>query len=77
MTLASVEWGFSAAQAFLAVTRNAAFAIGQGERLGRLEAGKQADLTIWDAEDYREISYYTGANLAQTVIKKGKVAWKS
>jgi imidazolonepropionase len=77
MTLACVEWGFSAAQALLAVTRNAALAIGQGGRLGSLEAGKQADLVIWDAGDYREISYYTGGSLVRTIVKKGKVACKN
>jgi len=77
MTLACVEWGFSAAQALLAVCRNASFALGKGEVLGQLAKRKQADLVIWGAQDYRELSYYTGAQLARTVVKKGRVVWKS
>ncbi len=76
MTLACVNWGFSAAMALLAVTRNAAYALKMGKKVGSLEAGKQADLVIWEAQDYRELSYYTGVNLTRTVVKKGKVVWQ-
>ncbi|MGH8004975.1 MAG: imidazolonepropionase [Limisphaerales bacterium] len=76
MMLASVEWGFSAAQALLAVTCNAAYALGKGGELGLLATGKQADLVIWEAEDYRELSYYSGVHLAKSVVKRGKVVWQ-
>lgn len=76
MTLACVNWGFSAALALLAVTRNAAFALRKGEELGSLTAGRQADLVIWEAQDYRELSYYAGTNLAAVVVKKGKLVWQ-
>lgn len=76
MMLACVEWGFSAAQALLAVTRNAAYALGKGGRLGFLAAGKQADLVIWEAEDYRELSYYSGVHLVKRIVKRGKTVWQ-
>jgi len=76
MLLACVEWGFSAAQALLAVTRNAAFALGKGDQLGLLAGGKQADLVLWEAEDYRELSYYSGVHLVKSVVKRGKVVWQ-
>jgi imidazolonepropionase len=76
MMLACVEWGFSAAQALLAVTRNAAFALGKGDQLGLLAEGKQADVVIWEAEDYRELSYYSGGHLVQSVVKRGEVVWQ-
>ena len=76
MTLACVEWGFSAAHALLAVTRNAAYALGKGGQLGLLSAGKQADFVIWEAEDYRELSYFCGVHLAKSVVKRGKVVWQ-
>ena len=76
MMLACVEWGFSAAQALLSATRNAAYALGKGGELGLLGAGKQADLVFWDAEDYRELSYYSGVLLAKSVVKRGKVVWQ-
>ena len=76
MMLACVEWGFSAAQAFLAVTRNAAYALGKGGQLGLLSAGKQADFVIWEAEEYRELSYFCGVHLAQSVVKRGRTVWQ-
>ena len=77
MTLACVAWGFSAAQAFLAVSRNAAYAVGKGGEAGILAPGKRADLVLWEAEDYRELSYYTGVRLARSVVKGGKVVWQN
>jgi imidazolonepropionase len=76
MMLACVEWGFSAAQALLAATRNAAFALGKGGEVGLLAIGKAADLVIWDAGDYRELSYYSGVRLTRSVVKGGKVVWQ-
>ena len=60
------------AEAFNAATVNAACAVAMGERIGSLEAGKQADILIFDTRDYREIAYEFGGNSIQTVIKKGK-----
>ncbi|MGE5693067.1 MAG: amidohydrolase family protein, partial [Candidatus Zixiibacteriota bacterium] len=77
MVLACIEWGFSSAQALLAVTRNAARALGRGGEVGLLAPGKQADLVLWEAEDYRELSYYTGVRLARSVVKGGKVVWQN
>jgi imidazolonepropionase len=76
MMLACVEWGFSAAQALLAATRNAAYTLGKGGEVGLLAIGKAADLVIWDAGDYRELSYYSGVRLTRSVVKGGKVVWQ-
>lgn len=61
------------AEAFNASTINAAYAIGLGEKVGSLEAGKQADVLLIDAPDYRHIAYQFGGNLVQQVIKRGQV----
>jgi imidazolonepropionase len=61
------------AQAIAAATVNAAGAIGRTERIGSLEAGKQADLLILTVDDYRQLGYRFGTNLVKTVIKKGIV----
>ena len=61
------------AQAIAAATINAAAAIAHADRLGSLEPGKQADLLILSVPDYRHLGYRFGANLVQTVIKKGKL----
>ncbi len=60
------------AEALNAVTLNAAHAIGLGDRLGSLEVGKQADLLIVDAPDYRHLAYWLGDNLVAAVFKAGK-----
>lgn len=60
------------AEALNAGTINAAYAIGLGERIGSIEVGKQADLLILHAADYRHIPYFFGSNPVETVIKKGE-----
>ena len=59
------------AQAIAAATINAAAAIGRAGQIGSLEAGKQADILILSVDDYRHLGYRFGANLVDTVIKKG------
>lgn len=61
------------AEALNASTINAAHAIGLGERVGSIEVGKQADLLIVDAPDYRCLAYQFGANLVGQVIKQGRL----
>ncbi len=65
------------AQAIAAATINAAAAINRAERIGSLEAGKQADILILAAPDYRHLGYRFGSNLVQTVIQKGVITWSS
>jgi len=61
-------------EALNAATINGSFAVGMGERVGSIEAGKQADILILDADDYRQPAYEFGGNLVNTVIKKGELA---
>lgn len=44
--------------------------------VGSLEVGKQADILLLDAPDYRHLGYRFGTNLVQQVIKKGQVVWR-
>ncbi len=60
------------AEALNAGTINAAHAIGLADRLGSLEVGKQADILIVNAPDYRHIAYQFGGNLVEQVIKRGQ-----
>ncbi|HKZ85655.1 MAG TPA: imidazolonepropionase [Anaerolineae bacterium] len=62
------------AQAIVASTLNAAHAIGLGDRIGSLQPGRQADVVILDAPDYRHIGYRYGVNLVEKVIKRGRIA---
>ena len=62
-------------EALCAATMNGACAVRAGNRLGSIEAGKQGDIAVFDASDYRELCYYFGANLNKLTIKKGKIAY--
>jgi imidazolonepropionase len=59
------------AQAIAAATINAAAAIGQADRIGSIEPGKQADLILLNVKDYRQLGYRFGINLVEIVIKDG------
>ncbi len=61
------------AEAMNAATINAAHAIGLGDRVGSIEPGKQADLLLIDAPDYRHLVYWLGPNLVEMVVKRGKL----
>jgi imidazolonepropionase len=61
------------AQALAAGTINAAAAIGQADRVGSLDPGKDADIILLDVPDYRHLGYRFGTNLVSAVIKKGKL----
>jgi imidazolonepropionase len=65
--------GLTQAQALVAATLNAAYAIGRGHEVGSLEVGKQADILVLDTADYRQLGYRFGANLVKSVIKRGRV----
>ncbi len=77
MALACRFMKMTPAEAVVASTVNAAYAIGRGADLGRLEPGFVADIVILDADDYRHLTYRFGTNLVRTVIKRGKVVLSS
>ncbi len=73
LALATRALGLTPAQALAATTINAAFAVDRADRIGSIEAGKQADLLIVNAPDYRHLAYQFGGNLVERVIKKGSL----
>ncbi|MGH8441344.1 MAG: imidazolonepropionase [Nevskiaceae bacterium] len=73
MAIACRYQKLSPAEALNASTINAAHAIGLGDRIGSLEVGKQADLLMLDAADYRHLGYQFGGNLVAKVVKKGTI----
>ncbi len=73
MNLACWNYGMSPEEVLTAVTLNAAAAICRADRLGSIEAGKQADMVLWDANNLDYLFYRFGENLAHTVIKRGNI----
>lgn len=73
ISLAALMMKLTAAEAISAVTVNAACAVDRAGKIGQLISGLQADITIWNMADYRELPYHYGVNLAAKVIKKGKL----
>ena len=61
------------AQAIVAATINAAYAIRREDKIGSLEVGKQADMLLLSVPDYRQLGYRFGTNLVKKVIKRGRV----
>ncbi|MBU1320616.1 MAG: imidazolonepropionase [candidate division Zixibacteria bacterium] len=62
----------TAAEIINCVTINSACALLMDDMVGSIEVGKQADFVVWSADNYRQLPYFYGINLADQVIKKGK-----
>jgi len=75
LSLACTQMRITPAEAIAAATINAAYALGRNKRIGSLEPGKQADLAVFDLDDYREIPYYFGVNHCWMTMKRGRVIW--
>lgn len=69
--LACLHLKLTVEEALTALTHNAAFAIGAGDRLGQLKPGKQADFLIYDVATLEEIPYNLGWNPVSMVFKRG------
>ncbi len=75
LSLACTQLRMSPAEAIAAATINAAYALRRERRLGSLEAGKQADLAVFEVEDYREIPYYFGMQRCWMTMKGGEIVY--
>jgi imidazolonepropionase len=73
LNMACTQMRMLPAEAITAATINAAWAIGEEDRAGSLEPGKQADVLILDAGSHEHLCYHFGVNLVETVVKNGKV----
>ena len=72
LSLACLKMRLAPAEALIAATINAAYSLGMGERVGSLEAGKEADFLIHEVSDYRELAYFIAAPLRPRVFVAGK-----
>jgi imidazolonepropionase len=74
-TMACTQMGMLPAEAFNALTLNAAAAVGRSDRIGSLAVGKQADLVVCDAATYQELFYHFGVSHVRRVLKHGQVVY--
>jgi len=77
LSLACTQMKMSPAESLSAATINAAYSLNRGEKIGSLEAGKRANFSIFDCNDYREIAYYFGTSLTHSVYIGGKRVFPS
>jgi imidazolonepropionase len=75
LSLACSQLRMTPAEALAAATINAAYALRREKRIGSLEVGKQADLAVFEVEDYREIPYYFGMQRCWMTVKSGEVIY--
>ena len=72
MTAACLYGRLTPEEVLCGATLNGAAAIGMADRLGTLEAGKQADLVVWDADNLDQLIYRYGTNRVSAVYKRGE-----
>jgi imidazolonepropionase len=74
LSLACTHMKMSPAEAITAATINGSCALELQHRKGSLEPGKDADIAIFDAQDYRELAYWFGVNRCEQVFLRGQLA---
>jgi imidazolonepropionase len=72
ISLACTHMKMTPAEAIAASTINAACALRLQGRKGSLEAGKDADLALFDVKDYREIAYWFAWNRCVEMVVAGQ-----
>src|SRR2546430_839079 len=71
LSLACTQMKMSPAEAITASTINAAYSLNRGD-IGSLEAGKAANVAVFDCGDYRELAYWFGLPQTHTIYVRGK-----
>lgn len=71
MNMACRLFGMTAEESLAGMTREAAKALGLESDRGTIEAGKRADLAVWDITHPAELSYWLGGGDANAVLVTG------
>ncbi|MBB4122845.1 imidazolonepropionase [Martelella radicis] len=72
MNMGATLFGLTVSECLVGVTRNAAAALGLTEETGTLEAGKAADIAIWDIDAPAELVYRIGFNPLDRLYAEGQ-----
>jgi imidazolonepropionase len=75
LSLACTQLRMTPAEAIAAATINGAYALRREKIVGSIEVDKQADLAVFEVEDYREIPYYFGENRCWMTMKRGEIIY--
>lgn len=71
------EESLSIAEAIVAMTRNTAIQVGESERLGTLEAGKQADIVLLDRDIFAVEPHTIGSTSVRMTMVAGEIVYQS
>lgn len=74
LNLACVQFRLTPEEVLAGATRHAAGALGLGGEIGTLEAGKAADVAVWDIERPAELAYWLGKPLLARRYVAGNIA---
>ena len=77
MSLAAIKMNMTIEEIFSAVTINSAKALDIAETSGSIEVGKNADFSVFDANEYSELVYNIGKNLNVMTIKNGEIVYEA
>ena len=77
ITLACLQMKMTPAEAVCAATRNAAWAIGRGDRAGTIQVGRDADFIVCDVPAVDALPFSVGVNPVRDVVKRGVHVVKS
>jgi imidazolonepropionase len=72
LSVACTHMKMSPAEAIAAATINGACALQLQDRKGSLVPGKDADIAVFEASDYRELPYWFGVNRCRKTILNGR-----
>lgn len=75
IALACIIYGMHVEDALLGATKYGAKALGLFNRIGSITVGKQADLVIFNIDNYKKIPYYFGEDVVRYTIKKGRIIY--
>ncbi len=71
-TLGCLQMKMLPAEAIIATTINAAYAIGMGDKVGSLEKGKQANFLVMDMPSFGFLPYHFGSSNCEKIYIKGQ-----
>lgn len=76
IALACIYMDMSIEEVITALTLNGAAALGLADRIGSIEAGKEANLTLLDFPSIHFLPYYIGMNCVNTTILHGEIVYQ-